>query len=921
MEIMPTTSKERKNTEVLFYGIALAFAVILYNFIWLNKTFTMSEGWSKVYIELITSGKLPYKDFYYFLPPLNLLVDFVFWKFSFGYFFVFRLWRLAERVLITELAYNLVNKRVAPFFSAIVCFLGTIMASGNVYDLVGDFNQTVQLLILLLVYCILKYFKTEDEKKKIKYLFWAGIVGGCMFATKQTVTVACGIIFGFLFILLAILKRENKIFRVVFWVGLGAVIPIALLGGYLLLTDTLSEFIYYVFQNTGSKGSLFDILIKSQIGMITSRIAVFIAILLLFIAKAIKMDLLVVNKYKNKLIIACYSVSLLLFGAHYGNTIWNAVVTEVTSGNFIILIIGVCMILWANPKELKGKFVFCVSIVVTAFFLILNINGMTEKLYPNAIFDCVMETVCLIHISLFCQLFFEIISVLASKKDFDVAKWVIICGALASGYTTSMATGVSSVSSITAFISIPTLLIIGSDEINYKSAKDYQSLVRGIECLILIIFTVCMSQKLVGAYNWWGYSDASYWDKDYDSSIKELAGFKFSEEELRKYDDLTEIIEKNSNKDSVIFSFPYAKVYNIFLDNYNMDGFAPVLFYDVCADDVAEKEAKILYEKNPDIVVWLDIPNCMEVHEALFRGGEQLGQRKIQKWFSKVKDSNYDLIGQVDNVFIYKLKDGTAPEYTFIERKTKINETSIYEEDELLKCTLEGQGTFYSPYIVSSAKDLVHFRDLVNSGKSFAGEYVLQTADINLDHLESWEPIGVFSSNKLFEGIYNGNGYNINRLYIENTNEHVGLFGQLAGTVINLSLNDCDIAGDCVGGITSHGINTAMIVNCSVTGKIKGSARAAGIADNMGGKIINCISKVDLSGEICAGISGYYSNTVINCYSNVGNIVSIDDGKPLTKDSINKLNSYLKEIKETDNKLQLNSWKIEGENIKLTHKN
>ena len=62
----------------------------------------------------------------------------------------------------------------------------------------------------------------------------------------------------------------------------------------------------------------------------------------------------------------------------------------------------------------------------------------------------------------------------------------------------------------------------------------------------------------------------------------------------------------------------------------------------------------LLAENEPDIVIWTDIPNCIELHEDVYRNGKKIGQRAIQNWFSKVKDTDYTLIGQVDNVFVYK---------------------------------------------------------------------------------------------------------------------------------------------------------------------------------------------------------------------------------------------------------------------------
>lgn len=528
---------------------------------------------------------------------------------------------------------------------------------------------------------------------------------------------------------------------------------------------------------------------------------------------------------------------------------------------------------------------------------------------------------------MFCWVIFQIVVYIVKKQEISVEQLIIVFGALASGYLFSMSAGVSSVLSIPAFISIPALMLTTSEKLINEETIHNKLLVKGFELATLGVFTICLSQKLVCPYNWWGYSDASYWDKTESSSIRDLKGFKFSKEEIKKYDELTKVIANNCDKDSVIFGFPYVKVYNIFLDNYNMDGTVPVLFYDVCADDMAESEADVLYRKEPDIVVWLDIPNCMEVHEVLFRDGNFLGQRKIQKWFSEVKDNDYTLIGQVDNVFIYKLNDGAIPEYTYIEQKTRPNETAIYSIEET-ECRLEGEGTKESPYLVSSASDIEYFRDQVNSGKSFSGEYVRQTADIDLSECGNWEPIGIFDSKKLFEGNYNGDGYNIIGLYINCPEQNVGLFGQLAGTVENVSIINCNITGAFIGGIASHGQNTIInnylhtpqIINCVVTGILNGSGRCGGIADNMGGNIVNCVSAVYLNGEVTSGISGYYTNTVKNCYSNLGNTVSIDDGLPLDSESLEKLNEYLAELKSEEYGELLNEWQISDDTICLTHR-
>jgi hypothetical protein len=62
-----------------------------------------------------------------------------------------------------------------------------------------------------------------------------------------------------------------------------------------------------------------------------------------------------------------------------------------------------------------------------------------------------------------------------------------------------------------------------------------------------------------------------------------------------------------------------------------------------------------LYERLPDIVVWKDIPGAIEVHEAIYRDGKPLEQRKIEELFNDVIPDQYELLGEYNEIKVYKL--------------------------------------------------------------------------------------------------------------------------------------------------------------------------------------------------------------------------------------------------------------------------
>lgn len=177
-----------------------------------------------------------------------------------------------------------------------------------------------------------------------------------------------------------------------------------------------------------------------------------------------------------------------------------------------------------------------------------------------------------------------------------------------------------------------------------------------------------------------------------------------------------------------------------------------------------------------------------------------------------------------------------------------------------------GSGTQTDPFIVKSESDL----NLINT-TSLSAYYQLAN-DITMEN--TFYPIGTFS------GVFDGNGYRIYNLTINQARQDVGFISYLnRGTVKNLGLENVNIKnnGKYVGGICGE-MYGGLINNCYVTGSIKstnysnsGNTYYGGIAGQvMGtGKIQNCYAKCTIRAyNLVAGIVGYnYSAILTNCYS------------------------------------------------------
>ena len=198
-------------------------------------------------------------------------------------------------------------------------------------------------------------------------------------------------------------------------------------------------------------------------------------------------------------------------------------------------------------------------------------------------------------------------------------------------------------------------------------------------------------------------------------------------------------------------------------------------------------------------------------------------------------------------------------------------------EDEITDPGLGEGGTEY----IYSADDLAQLARFVNTGGDTAGITYILTDDLDLSGYSPWDPIGT-ESKYSFKGIFEGNGFTITGLYINNTGlDHVGLFGYVVGGAIkNLTVKDADITGkNHVGGIAGQ-LNPGSADNCHVTGSIYGLARVGGIAGTVNnstagihdssfvGRVAGKAGGSATAFDFIGGIAGYISTSrITGCYA------------------------------------------------------
>ena len=211
----------------------------------------------------------------------------------------------------------------------------------------------------------------------------------------------------------------------------------------------------------------------------------------------------------------------------------------------------------------------------------------------------------------------------------------------------------------------------------------------------------------------------------------------------------------------------------------------------------------------------------------------------------------------------------------------------------------KGDGEVDNPYIITKAEELAWFRDQVNRGNNFICAKISDDVEVidmsTVCHAEdksqnliekSWEPIGKNDYGYQYYGTFDGNGKTITNLYINASQNNVGLFGYTSeGTIKNLTFEYANVTntgvftGILVGYATGYA-NTSKLQNIKIsnTCQMKGGKETGGIAGELSyANAYNCVNYATVQGNNrVGGLFGYCYNekSSITTCANHGNVTA-----------------------------------------------
>ncbi len=147
----------------------------------------------------------------------------------------------------------------------------------------------------------------------------------------------------------------------------------------------------------------------------------------------------------------------------------------------------------------------------------------------------------------------------------------------------------------------------------------------------------------------------------------------------------------------------------------------------------------------------------------------------------------------------------------------------------------EADGSRARPYKITSELDFLGLTNVILSGKTLSGLWFEQACDLDMTSVDGYNGI---PGSKVFDGIYNGNGYTI-KVDIESEEDN-SPFGTCSGMLLNVSTTGNVVGVTRPAGVVRKVTHNGKIINCFSDATVTGVDEAAGVVRSVYGYAANC---------------------------------------------------------------------------------
>lgn len=672
-------NKRKELKKRSFYIICLVFIGVLIQLIYIQCLAPPQLGWWNYYAWRISKGDLLYKDIFCFLQPYYVwIMSFLYHLFG-NKLFLYQIVGLILRSLEIIMIFLTVRRFTSDKISLFATIFGMMITVSYLSDFPLDCNQLIRFYTVASAFMLIQAINTDISKRQYLFLLLSGFFCGMFWMSKQT---AIGlIIFAMIGIFLLFLKQKGtKCALKKLLIFISGILVCSVPGyAYLFKTKSFTSYVWCLRNSVSVKGSFWGIF--TRIGKYQVHIFEICIALLIFIwiLKLQEYNLKLTNIYIDSILKEFAYLFIVIFALfriqHIVETSRGYSISFSYELLLILLYIGCRFVIriLESSNNLKSKVFNYISkiksmkyydfiIVTVGVILLVFIIGFVyhanysikEDLYyslglfnikrgiVNIIFWCMLLVVILQTIQ-----FINNIPILGGMQCYIMTAFsMCLCGLSL----------VSSVIEEIFMLPVATIFIVLI--INRKAISKIYANVFVVGITIMLLITTVI-QKQVVPYSWhcWnciglGRDNVSY----VDSKIDGLQGYVLDSDTEEAFENIVKLIEKHTTSSDTVYEFPFITIFNVLTER-SLGTYSPVHYFDVCPDVIAEKDAELLKENPPKMVIWCEFGDDLwNFHEDYFRDGNVSGQQKIRDFYNDYVQKNYKKLYEYQAISVWLLE-------------------------------------------------------------------------------------------------------------------------------------------------------------------------------------------------------------------------------------------------------------------------
>jgi len=582
-----------------------------YNLAFFNRYLPPTEGWFSAYAARMHAGEVPYRDFYFYLPPLYLWGFAAITKVVGMDFFVLRLCGVGVMLALASGMWGVLRRHLGRWVAAVVSVAGTVYYQTGNAHITYDFIQVMNVAILWGLVALQEAMRDVPRRTRFLLLGLAGVFFAAAALIKQS---NGGVVFVFAAGAAAAsgAGRGRDMAAAVGAFGVGAALPVSACLVWLLAQGALTPAGEQVFAGAiASKGALGPI---------------FGAAWTSFIAGGGGWQ--------------CMSVMWIAFiGGCWGATRCGGVAPAAPREPATIWwgatgAVGLAAVAlpWVEPALTARIAAGYRAFPIRSYFVPAGVVGMLLAVVSGAV-----------------------AAVRGKREGRARLVFGVVLAGMIWGNGTSAGFSEAGVFLACAYF-VGALLLDGG----------WWGVVRPVVVVALAALMVAWAEeKYARPYAWWGIVEGDVRQARCPLGHPLQRRMRVTERTARFFAAMATAGPDRAGERLAVF--PHLPVFSLLKDARPV-GHAVVYWFDFLSDRAAEAELARWRAAPPDWIAWCELPEeVWSAHERLFRGGRPCGQRELARWLrTEAAAGGYEEVAVIalngtDGVHWWKRRAAAAP--------------------------------------------------------------------------------------------------------------------------------------------------------------------------------------------------------------------------------------------------------------------